>query len=363
MSDEFGGEINDAPEPVEMDSGDSGPDLSDGSDDMPEEPSVDAPEDNADDDNSDESNDDAETDSADEGNDTPNEPNDDATEDGADADADSANEGNDTPDEPNDNATEDGTDGADESNNTPDEPNDDTTEDDADADADSADEGNDTSNEPSDNISEENADADDSEAGNDKCYGHGGDNMETYDTYASYPESHFSETDDRYMDEHAEATEKTNERARRELEEFQRMQDEEAELEEAEVQRQAEMEAEQEVETQNESNSNLNDNYKVFVDGKEFDINKNPLEGTKEQIGHYEYEDAQLANDIQWAEDYKSATEGFQTSDGLLDAAKSHGDMSQINNDYKENKANTEKLTDYMRWSRNSYTEDYNPDN
>ena len=187
--------------------------------------------------------------------------------------------------------------------------------------------------------------------------------METYDTYASYPESHFSETDDRYMDEHAEATEKTNERARRELEEFQRMQDEEAELEEAEVQRQAEMEAEQEVETQNESNSNLNDNYKVFVDGKEFDINKNPLEGTKEQIGHYEYEDAQLANDIQWAEDYKSATEGFQTSDGLLDAAKSHGDMSQINNDYKENKANTEKLTDYMRWSRNSYTEDYNPDN
>ena len=36
---------------------------------------------------------------------------------------------------------------------------------------------------------------------------------------------------DRYMDEHAEDTDKTNERARRELEEFQRLQDEEAEQE------------------------------------------------------------------------------------------------------------------------------------
>ena len=312
-------------------------DNSDGGDDMPEKPSADAPEDNADDDNSDG------------GDDMPEEPSVDAPEDNADDD--NSNGGDDMPEEP---SVDNPEDNADDDNS--DENNDG-------EEADGTEEGYDTPDEPNDDATENGEDADDSEVEDDKCYGNGGDNMETYDPYASYPESHFSETDDRYMDEHAEATEKTNERARRELEEFQRMQDEEAELEEAEVQRQAEMEAEQEVETQNESNSNLNDNYKVFVDGKEFDINKNPLEGTKEQIGHYEYEDAQLANDIQWAEDYKSATEGFQTSDGLLDAAKSHGDMSQINNDYKENKANTEKLTDYMRWSRNSYTEDYNPDN
>lgn len=80
-----------------------------------------------------------------------------------------------------------------------------------------------------------------------ECYGHGGDDMDTYDSYASYPESHFSETDEQYMDEHAEATEATNERAQRELEEFQRLQDEEAELEEAEAEtEQIESEAEQE---------------------------------------------------------------------------------------------------------------------
>ena len=61
----------------------------------------------------------------------------------------------------------------------------------------------------------------------DDCYGHGGDDMTTYDPYASYPESHYSETDERYMDEQSEMTEATNQRALRELNEFQRLQDEE----------------------------------------------------------------------------------------------------------------------------------------
>lgn len=79
---------------------------------------------------------------------------------------------------------------------------------------------------------------------NEECYGHGGDGMTTYDPYASYPESHFPETDERYMDEQAEMTEATNQKALRELAEFQRLQDEEAE-QEAEAQRQAEVEAEE----------------------------------------------------------------------------------------------------------------------
>ena len=87
---------------------------------------------------------------------------------------------------------------------------------------------------------------------NEECYGHGGDDMTTYDPYASYPESHFSETDERYMDEQAEMTEATNQKALRELDEFQRLQDEEAE-QEAEAQRQAEMEAEQEAEAQRQT--------------------------------------------------------------------------------------------------------------
>ena len=87
---------------------------------------------------------------------------------------------------------------------------------------------------------------------NEECYGHGGDDMTTYDPYASYPESHFSETDERYMDEQAEMTEATNQKALRELDEFQRLQDEEAE-QEAEAQRQAEMEAEQEAKAQRQA--------------------------------------------------------------------------------------------------------------
>lgn len=68
--------------------------------------------------------------------------------------------------------------------------------------------------------------------GNNECFGHGGDNMPTYDSYASNPESHFSDVDGNYMYEPAEETEKTNLKARRELEELTQIQEEEAELEE-----------------------------------------------------------------------------------------------------------------------------------
>lgn len=70
--------------------------------------------------------------------------------------------------------------------------------------------------------------------GNKDCFGHGGDDMETEDPYASYPESHFTETDDRYLDSYAEDTEETNLRALRELEELRRIQEEESELYEEE---------------------------------------------------------------------------------------------------------------------------------
>ena len=98
---------------------------------------------------------------------------------------------------------------------------------------------------------------------NEECYGHGGDDMITYDPYASYPESHFSETDERYMDEQAEMTEAINQKALRELKEFQRLQDEEAEMEaeqEAEAQRQAEME--KELEKKQEKYKDLDLEYK-----------------------------------------------------------------------------------------------------
>ncbi len=81
---------------------------------------------------------------------------------------------------------------------------------------------------------------DEEERANQDCYGHGGTDMSSYDSYATYPESHFAETDARYLDEESEMTEATNQKALRELEEFQRL-----EAEQAEAERQAEYEAEQ----------------------------------------------------------------------------------------------------------------------
>ena len=55
------------------------------------------------------------------------------------------------------------------------------------------------------------------------------------DPYASYPESHFVEYSDQYMDDNAEATENTNARARRELQGFTRLQEEQQAGEEEEI--------------------------------------------------------------------------------------------------------------------------------
>ena len=54
------------------------------------------------------------------------------------------------------------------------------------------------------------------------------------DPYASYPESHYSETSDLYMNEQEEMTAATNDRARRELEGFNRFQKEEQERDDEE---------------------------------------------------------------------------------------------------------------------------------
>lgn len=63
-------------------------------------------------------------------------------------------------------------------------------------------------------------------------FGHGGTEAPSKDTFASYPESHFCETDDRYMDESQEITEATNQRALRELREYDMLQEQEKEEEE-----------------------------------------------------------------------------------------------------------------------------------
>ena len=87
--------------------------------------------------------------------------------------------------------------------------------------------------------------------------------------FASYPDSHFVETDDRFMDEQAELTAETNERARRELKEFERIQwliyEEDQELENSEDQEQENIEnqehiqMEEDIENNNYNNQQLDD--------------------------------------------------------------------------------------------------------
>ena len=129
---------------------------------------------------------------------------------------------------------------------------------------------------------------------NEECYGHGGDDMTTYDPYASYPESHFSETDERYMDEQAEMTEATNQKALRELDEFQRLQDEEAE-QEAEAQRQAEMEAEQEAEAQRQAEMEAEQEAEAQ---RQTEMEKE-LEKKQEKYKDLDLEYKQIKNDIE----------------------------------------------------------------
>ena len=108
-----------------------------------------------------------------------------------------------------------------------------------------------------------------------------------------------------------------------------------------------------------EEDPSLSD-YNVTLDGHSLDIDKDSLEGTKMMIGHYEYDDAQFANDVKWGEDYKAATDGLY-SDNMSDINESMAGIKSANAEYKENQAETEKMADYMHWQRDSYIEEYNP--
>ena len=108
-----------------------------------------------------------------------------------------------------------------------------------------------------------------------------------------------------------------------------------------------------------EEDPSLSD-YNVTLDGHSLDLDKDPLEGTKMMIGHYEYDDAQFANDVKWGEDYKAATDGFY-SDNMSDINESMAGIKSANAEYKENQTETEKMADYMHWQRDSYMEEYNP--
>ena len=108
-----------------------------------------------------------------------------------------------------------------------------------------------------------------------------------------------------------------------------------------------------------EEDPSLSD-YNVTLDGHSLDIDKDSLEGTKMMIGHYEYDDAQFANDVKWGEDYKAATDGLY-SDNMSDINESMAGIKSANAEYKENQTETEKMADYMHWQRDSYMEEYNP--
>ena len=108
-----------------------------------------------------------------------------------------------------------------------------------------------------------------------------------------------------------------------------------------------------------EEDPSLSD-YNVTLDGHSLDLDKDSLEGTKMMIGHYEYDDAQFANDVKWGEDYKAATDGLY-SDNMSDINESMAGIKSANAEYKENQAETEKMADYMHWQRDSYIEEYNP--
>lgn len=79
-----------------------------------------------------------------------------------------------------------------------------------------------------------------------ECYGHGGDDAPTYDWAASYPESHYVPTDDQYQYKESEDTYATNQRALRELREFERLQEEDSEYEDRLREQQEEEEWEEE---------------------------------------------------------------------------------------------------------------------
>ena len=103
--------------------------------------------------------------------------------------------------------------------------------------------------------------------------------------------------------------------------------------------------------------------YKVMIDGEEFDPNKNPLEGTKELIGHSELDDAYWTNDIHRAEKMKEVADKMQAGDySEFDFAGPMNDMNEMKYESNKNEYEINAFRQVNQWSRESYTEEYNPE-
>lgn len=111
-----------------------------------------------------------------------------------------------------------------------------------------------------------------------------------------------------------------------------------------------------------EEEPNMSD-YKVMVDGQEFDPNKDPLEGTKMEMKHSELEDAYWANDMVAAEKMKDVGEKMQTGDYAdYNVFGPINDMDRMRNDHARNEAEIDAFRSVNQWSKVSYTEEYNPE-
>lgn len=105
-------------------------------------------------------------------------------------------------------------------------------------------------------------------------------------------------------------------------------------------------------------------NYRVIIDdmGIDIDPNKDPLEGTKNVIGHSELEDALWANEINRAERMTDLAEKMQTGDyDELDFGGPMRDMDDIRREYDKNEYEIYAFRKVNKWSKGSYTEEDNP--
>lgn len=126
---------------------------------------------------------------------------------------------------------------------------------------------------------------------------------------------------------------------------------------------QAEVEVEVNEITVEQSNNEPDSDYKVMIDGEEFDPNKNPLEGTKELIGHSELDDAYWANDVDSAEKIKEVADKMQAGDyNKFDFAGPMNDMNEIEYESNKNEYEINAFRKVNQWSMDSYTEEYNPE-
>lgn len=139
--------------------------------------------------------------------------------------------------------------------------------------------------------------------------------------------------------------------------------EQDVEMKEEAQEAQAEVEVEVNEITVEQSNNEPNSDYKVMIDGEEFDPNKNPLEGTKELIGHSDLDDAYWANDVHSAEKMKEVADKMQAGDyNMFDFAGPMNDMNEIKYESNKNEYEINAFRKVNQWSRDSYTEEYNPE-